>query len=172
MKYIIHGATGAQGSPLFKKLLNEGKSAFAAVRDPASLNGAPAIATDLYSVDSLVATYQGTEGIFVHLPLGHETVRKEFARNIAQAVDITKPTRVVVSTSGWKLGVWGDESALPTLVRELEKTGVSLAIIAPQLYLENLLLPMVIGAVKAEHQLPYPLGADYQIGRASCRERV
>lgn len=167
MKYIIHGATGAQGSPLFKKLLKEGKNAFAAVRDPASLNGTPSVAIDLSSVDSLVAAYQGAEGIFVHLPLGPETVRKQFAHNIAQAISITKPSRVVVSTSGWKLGIFGDESALPTLVRELERTGVSMAIIAPQLYLENLLLPVVIGVVKTEHQLPYPLGEDYPVSWCS-----
>lgn len=167
MKYIVHGATGAQGSPLFKKLLKEGKNAFAAVRDPASVHGAPAVTVDLSSVDSLVATYQGAEGIFIHLPLGPESVRKQFAHNIAKAVGITKPSRVVVSTSGWKLGVSGDERALPTLVNELKKTGVSMAIIAPQLYLENLLLPVVIGAVRTEHQLSYPLGDDYSVSWCS-----
>lgn len=167
MKYIIHGATGAQGSPLFKKLLEEGQNVFAAVRNPAALGGAPAVAIDLSSVDSLVATYQDAHGVFIHLPLGSEPMRKQFSHNIAKAIGIAKPSRVVVSTSGWKLGVAGDESALPTLVRELEKTGVSMAIIAPQLYLENLLLPVVIGAVKAEHQLPYPLGKDYPVSWCS-----
>lgn len=167
MKYIVHGATGAQGSPLFLKLLKEGQNAFAAVRDPASAHGAPAVAVDLSSVDSLVATYQGAEGIFIHLPLGPESVRKQFAHNIAKAVGITKPSRVVVSTSGWKLGVSGDESALPSLVSALKKTGVSMAIIAPQLYLENLLLPVVMGAIKTEHQLSYPLGDDYPVSWCS-----
>lgn len=42
MKYIIHGATEAQGLPLFNKLLQAGKAALAAVRDPATLTHAPA----------------------------------------------------------------------------------------------------------------------------------
>ncbi len=42
-----------------------------------------------------------------------------------------------------------------------------MATIAPQLYLENLLLPVVIGAVKTEHQLPYPLGEDYPVSWCS-----
>ncbi|MBE0487258.1 SDR family oxidoreductase [Marinobacter sp.] len=167
MKYIIHGATGAQGAPLFNKLIAEGKPAIAAVRDPASLEEAPAVAIDLSSVDSLVAAYTGAEGVFVHLPLGPESVRKQFAHNIAKAVAVAKPARVVVSTSGWPLEVPGDESALPMLVGELEKTGVSLAVIAPQLYLENLLLPVVIEPVKTEHQLPYPLGGNYPVSWCS-----
>lgn len=167
MKYVIHGATGAQGAPLFNKLITEGKHAVAAVRSTNVLHDKPAIEVDLASVDSLVAAYQGAEGVFVHLPLGPEPVRSLFARNIAKAVEIAKPSRVVVSTSGWTLGITGDESALPTLIKELAATGCSLAIISPQLYLENLLLPMVIGPVKTEHQLPYPLGADYPVSWCS-----
>lgn len=72
MKYVIHGATGAQGSPLFNKLMTEGKNVVAAVREPSMLQGAPAVTVDLSSVDSLIAAYTGAEGIFVHLPLGSE----------------------------------------------------------------------------------------------------
>ena len=63
MKYIIHGATGAQGSPLYKKMLKLGKQAVAAVRDPETLKGSPAIAVDNSSIDSLAAAYSGAGGI-------------------------------------------------------------------------------------------------------------
>jgi len=167
MTYIIHGATGAQGAPLYKILLAEGKPTVAAVRDPAALAGAPAVAVDLASVDSLAAAYAGAAGVFVHLPLGPEEIRLRYARNIAQAVARAEPHRVVISTSGWDLDVPGDESALPTLVREVGKTGVSLAVIAPRLYLENLLLPIIIEHVKAENVLRYPLRADYAVSWCS-----
>jgi uncharacterized protein YbjT (DUF2867 family) len=167
MKYIIHGATGAQGAPLFNRLIAEGKNVFAAVREPAALKGAAAVAIDLSSVDSLVAAYTDAEGVFVHLPLGPESIRNQYAHTIAQAIRIARPARVVVSTSGWPLGIPDDQSALPTLIRELEKTGVSLAIIAPQLYLENLLLPMVMDSVQNLRQLPYPLGANYPVSWCS-----
>ena len=130
MKYIIHGATGAQGAPLYTSSISQGKQAIAAVRDPKPDDN-NAIAIDYASVESLAQAYADAECVFIHLPLGPETMRMEFAKNIAQAVAISKPKRVVVSTSGWKLGVEGDRSALPTLIHELEKTGVSLAIIAP-----------------------------------------
>lgn len=167
MKYIIHGATGAQGSPLFNKLIEQGVDAVAAVRDPTSLKGVPTVTLDLTSIDSLISAYAGADGIFVHLPIGPEVMRSEFAHNIAKAIMEAKPARVVLTTSGWPLGIPGDKNALPTLINELEKTNVSLAIIAPQLYLENLLLPIVIGPVKEDHKLPYPLRNDYPVSWCS-----
>lgn len=167
MKYVIHGATGAQGSPLFNKLIKEGKNAVAAVRNPVALQGAPAVTVDLSSVDSLVAAYTDAAGVFVHLPLGPKASRLQFARNIGKAVEIARPQRVVISTSGWKMENPNDKGALPTLVRIVEKTEVSTAVIAPRLYLENLLLPIVIEPVKTDNVLPYPLRSDFPVSWCS-----
>ncbi|WJM80748.1 hypothetical protein QTI90_21250 [Pectobacterium brasiliense] len=56
---------------------------------------------------------------------------------------------------------------MPTLVREVENTGVSVATVAPVQYLENLLLPIIIEAVKQELKLPYPLRADFPVSWSS-----
>jgi uncharacterized protein YbjT (DUF2867 family) len=167
MTYVVHGATGAQGSPLFRKLAAEGKDVVAAIRNPQNLGAGSAVAVDLTSVQSLIAAYLGAEGVFIHLPLGPESLRLEYAHNIAEAVGVARPKRVVISTSGWALGNPDDKSALPELIRGVERTGVSTAIIAPRLYLENLLLPIVIEAVKSEGILPYPLGSDYPVSWCS-----
>jgi uncharacterized protein YbjT (DUF2867 family) len=173
MKYIIHGATGAQGSPLFKKLLKAGKAAVAAVRDPAALTDAPAVATDYSSVDSLAAAYRDAEGVFVHLPVVSEEARLQYARNIAEAIGRAKPRRVVISTSGWVVDEPGtsrqspENSAVSTLIRGVEKSGVSMAVIAPRLYLENLLLPVVLEPAKQEGILRYPLREDYPVSWSS-----
>lgn len=167
MTHVIHGATGAQGSPVFKKLADEGKNVTAAIRNPQKLGEDSAVAVDLTSVQSLVAAYLGAEGVFIHLPLGPESLRLQYAQNIAEAVGVARPKRVVISTSGWALGNPDDKSALPELIRGIERTGVSTAIVAPRLYLENLLLPIVIEAVKAEGILPYPLGSDYPVSWCS-----
>jgi hypothetical protein len=169
MKYIIHGATGAQGSPLYMKLLKAGKNAVAAVRNPESLKNSPAIAVDNGSVESLVAAYKGADGVFVHLPLGSEEMRLQYAKNIAQAIAISKPKRVVVSTSGWVIDAPGspiqtpDNTSVPTFVREIEKTEVSVAVIAPRLYLENLLLPITLETAKSEGLFQYPIRNDYSV---------
>lgn len=62
MPFIIHGATGAQGGPLFHLLLAKGKTALAAVRDPAKSEGKPSIVVDNSSIDSLVSAYTGADG--------------------------------------------------------------------------------------------------------------
>ena len=160
MKYIIHGATGAQGSPLYKKMLKLGKQAVAAVRDPETLKGSPAIAVDNSSIDSLAAAYSGADGVFIHLPLGPDNLRLQYAMNIAKAIEISRPKRVVLSTSGWvadapnSLLQFPSENAVPTLIREVERIGVSTATIAPRLFLENLLLPIVLEPVKKRRCSP------------------
>lgn len=167
MTYVVHGATGAQGSPLFRKLAAEGKNVAAAIRNPQNLGAGSVVAVDLTSVQSLVAAYLGAEGVFIHLPLGPESLRLQYAQNIVEAVGLARPKRVVISTSGWPLGNPDDKSALPELIRGVERTGVSTAIIAPRLYLENLLLPIVIEAVKTEGILMYPLRSDYPVSWCS-----
>ena len=70
MTFIVHGATGAQGSPVLTALRAAGHAATAAVRDPASADGL-AVAVDYDSVDSLAAAYERASGVFVHLPVGN-----------------------------------------------------------------------------------------------------
>lgn len=167
MKYIVHGATGAQGSPLFKKLTSEGKNAIAAIRHPRQLGAGTAVAVDLTSVQSLSAAYLDADGVFIHLPIAPEALRFQYAQNIAQAVSLARPKRVVISTSGFGVGAPDGQSAINELIGGIEGTGVSTAIIAPRLYLENLLLPIVLDAVKTEGILPYPLRADYPVSWCS-----
>lgn len=167
MKYIIHGATGAQGKPLFDQLTQSGEVALAAVRHLDSIKAGQGVEVDLDSVESLVAAYSGADGIFVHLPLGSESDRQTYANNIAEAIAKAQPERVVISTSGWKLGIEGDTSALPTLIEKVTATGVPTAVIAPQLYLENLLLPIVMEPVSKEGVLPYPLRENYPVSWCS-----
>ena len=173
MKYIIHGATGAQGGPLYKKMLNLGKEAVAAVRDTKSLEGLPGVVVDNASVESLAGAYKDADGVFIHLPIGGEEMRLQYAKNISQAVGIAKPKRVVISTSGWVVDAPGtpiqypDENSMPFLIREIQKTGVSTAVLAPRLYLENLLLPITLEKIKSEGVLEYPIREDYAVSWSS-----
>jgi uncharacterized protein YbjT (DUF2867 family) len=170
---MIHGATGAQGAPLLARLTSSGKRAVAAVRNTAAVKDMLAVAVDNASVDSLAAAYEGAEGVFIHLPVVAEADRLQYAHNIAQAIARAKPQRVVISTSGWVVDEPGSqlqnppESAISTLIREVQQTGVSLAVVAPRLFFENLLNPVVLGPVKSEGILRYPLRADYPVSWSS-----
>ena len=173
MTYVIHGATGAQGAPLLARLSQAGKPAVAAVRNTTAVKGAPAVEVDNASVDSLAAAYEGAAGVFIHLPVVAEAERLQYARNIAQAIARAKPKRVVISTSGVVIDEPDSplqsppESAISTLIREVQQTRVSLAVVAPRLFFENLLLPVFIGPAKVEGILRYPLRADFSVSWVS-----
>jgi uncharacterized protein YbjT (DUF2867 family) len=161
MTFIIHGATGAQGAPVLTALQTLGHSGVAAVRDGSRVNG-PAASVDYSSRDSLVAAYQGAEGVFVHLPLGRPEEQISFAQTIGEAVRRARPARVVFSTSGYTVGDVGDGvDGANMLFRELEDSGVSYAVVEPRLYLENLLMPALLRPAMQDGVLRYPLREDY-----------
>lgn len=170
MIHVVHGATGAQGGPLATRLAAAGH----AVRGTRDASGGPRL--DNGSIEALVAAYRGADGVFVHLPMGPEPVRVEQARNIVAAIATARPARVVVSTSGTIVDRPGtplqapDDSAIAILLRGVADTGVSHAIVATRLYLENLLLPIVFDAVGREGVLRYPIAADYRVSWSSHQD--
>ncbi len=143
------------------------------MRDPAMLTDIPSVAVNYASIDSLAAAYHDADGVFIHLPVVSEADRLQYAHNIAAAIGQAKPRRVVISTSGWVVDEPGtprqspENSAVMTLIRGVETTGVSLAVIAPRLYFENLLLPVVLEPAKHDGLLQYPLRADYPVSWSS-----
>lgn len=167
MTYIVHGATGAQGAPVLAALTAAGHSAAAAVRDVSRVSGAPAVGIDNEDPDSLAAAYRGAAGVFVHLPLGSPDQQMAYARAIAAAVERARPARVVVSTSGYPFGAAGAPTPLDVLIDGLGASGVSHAVLAPVMYLENLLLPPVVQGIRDDGVLRYPMRTDYAISWSS-----
>lgn len=173
MSFVIHGATGAQGAPLFDLMLARGLDARAALRDLDKAGSRPAISADAGSASSLETAYRGSEGIFVHLPQVPEPLRIDYAKNIVTAIDRARPARVVFSTSGAIVDEpssplqAADDSAVGILMNGLRDSGVSHAVIAPRLYLENLMLPTVIEPAKASGLLQYPIRADLAVSWSS-----
>jgi len=166
MTYIVHGATGAQGTPVASLLSAAGHHVTAAVRTPSTYAGpGTAVAVDLSDTASLVEAYTGAEGVFVHLPIGSPDQQVAYARTIADAVDAARPGRVVLSTSGYTLD--DPASAVSILAERLTASGVSSAVVQPRLYLENLLLPVVVGPVQQDGVLGYPVREDYAVSWSS-----
>ncbi|WP_344340774.1 SDR family oxidoreductase [Agrococcus versicolor] len=165
MTSLIHGANGAQGGPVAAVLRASGTTVHAAVRDAAAYRGDHhPVQVDLASADSLEQAYRGVDGVFVHLPVGAPDVQLAHAHAIVAAVAAARPGRVVVSTSGYATTAG---TPVGELVEGIERTGVSLAVVAPRLFLENLLLPTVVAPVRADGVLRYPIRADYRVSWAS-----
>lgn len=163
MTFIIHGATGAQGAPTLSLMRAAGLDTTAAVRATTKVDG-KAVAVDFDSMASLAEAYQGTDGVFVHLPLGSPAQQAAFATTIGDAVAQARPKRVVVSTSGYPLSLPdGTRTAHGILHDKLKESGVSYAVIAPKTFLENLLLPVTLEPTRTEGKLRYPIREDYAI---------
>ncbi|MFK0011609.1 NmrA family NAD(P)-binding protein [Streptomyces sp. NPDC091027] len=169
MTYVIHGATGAQGAPVAAALVAAGKSVTALTRDAeAAVPGARVFPADYADLARLTEAYRGAQGVFVHLPMGPEEDRRRFAANVVAAVQETRPDRVVVSTSGDDSGLRDPSgSALGALVAGLAESGVSCTVVAPKLYMENLLLPPVLGTTRETGVLRYPLRHDFPVAWSS-----
>ena len=174
MADIIHGATGAQGSPVLSALTSAGCTAIAAVRHPETVPaGIAARQVDLTSADSLASAYEGADGVFIHLPMGAPEAAAAQARAVVEAVTRARPGRVVISTSGQIVDQPGSplqapaDSPIMTLIDGVTGSGVPTAVVAPRLYLENLLLPVVLTPVREEGVLRYPLPASFPVSWSS-----
>ena len=174
MADIIHGATGAQGSPVLSALTSAGRSAVAAVRHPEAVPaGVVARQVDLASAASLASVYEGADGVFIHLPMGAPEAAAAQARAVVEAVTRARPGRVVISTSGQIVDQPGSplqapaDSPVMTLIDGVTGSGVPTAVVAPRLYLENLLLPVVLTPVREEGVLRYPLPASFPVSWSS-----
>lgn len=173
MTSVVHGATGAQGSPVLDALIALGEQPIALNRLGESIPGANSLAVDATSAEELTAAYQGADSVFVHLPLGTEETRLEIARAVVTALGEARPGRVVISTSGSIVDAPGTrlqvapDSALAQLIDGATATGISTAVVAPRLFLENLLLPHVQAGVREEGALRYPVRPDFAVSWAS-----
>ncbi|GGW79566.1 SDR family oxidoreductase [Streptomyces caelestis] len=167
MTYVIHGATGAQGAPVVAALAAAGKPVTALTRNPDTVvDGASVVAAGYSSTEALAEVYRGAHGVFIHLPVTSEEDRQTYARNIVAAVRESRPARVVFSTSGSPTDPdIGGAAAI--LLSGLADSGVPHAVIAPTLYLENLLMPYVLDTVRERGVLPYPIRADFPVSWAS-----
>ena len=174
MADIVHGATGAQGSPILSALTTAGRSAIAAVRHPEAVpDGIVAWQVDLASAASLASVYEGADGVFIHLPMGAPEAAAAQARAVVEAVAQARPGRVVISTSGQIVDQPGSplqaatDSPIMTLIDGVTGSGVPTAVVAPRLYLENLLLPVVLDPARQEGVLRYPLPASFPVSWSS-----
>ena len=174
MADIVHGATGAQGSPILSALTSAGRTAIAAVRHPEAVpDGIVARQVDLASAASLASAYKGADGVFIHLPMGAPEAAAAQARAVVEAVAQARPGRVVISTSGQIVDQPGSplqataDSPIMTLIDGVTGSGVPTAVVAPRLYLENLLLPVVLDPARQEGVLRYPLPASFPVSWSS-----
>lgn len=161
----VHGATGAQGSAVVRRLIDEGHKVRAIARDPRDLP--QGVAADLQDVEALAAAYAGVDAVVLQLPLVFEAKATAQAESVLQALTKAGVPRVVLNPGGSvppeePIGVpFVDARVL--LWAELPNVVADVALVGPvATYAENLAAPWSAPLVAAGEVL-YPLPAEAPI---------
>ncbi len=177
MHIVVHGATGAQGRPVALALGVDGHQVVGLTRSVHPGN-ADFVSADINDPSSLIRAYARAEGVFIHLPIPsdpHDAGR--WVPAILQALQQSTVRRVVLSTSGAPIGdagphpiMQGRRDGMRSFVNALQSVVAEVVVIAPRLFLENLLLPFVTGPLLERGVLRYPLPATAKVSWISHRD--
>jgi uncharacterized protein YbjT (DUF2867 family) len=152
----LHGASGAQGAPVARRLLAAGHRVRAAVRRPElAPPGCEPVAADLGDPESLVRAYDGADAVVAQLPQIFDATAIRQAESVAAALD-RSGAEYVVFNAGGPTGATG----MPYLdARTLlaERATASVEPYAP--YMDNFAAPWSAGRIVAG-ELAYPLPAE------------
>lgn len=163
-KVLVFGATGAQGSPVARQLLEQGIAVKAVSREAEkvrelygeTVEAAPA---DLSDLDSLRQAFEDVDAAFLHLPFGGDA--RFFPVQLGNALQAAKEAnlpRLIFTTSGSTMDnlppvamVEGNRAA----ARAVLSSGVNSVVLRPTIYLENL-LHFALGEMQKDGVLSYP----------------
>lgn len=153
----VHGATGTQGRPVVRYLLDQGHTVRAVTRRAGA---------DLTDVQAMTETYRDVDAVVLQLPLVFDDTAVRQAETVLAALDKAAVPRVVFNTSGGlpetPVGVpFIDARAL--LRTELPSVVDTVAVLAPAAtYAENLSAAWSAPLVAAG-EIRYPLPAQAPI---------
>jgi uncharacterized protein YbjT (DUF2867 family) len=161
---LSYGATGSQGEPVARKLLEAGHQVRVVVRHPekaaalAAL-GAEVVRGDLHDPSSLQRASQGIERVFLMYPFSAGGNPFEVLGNALQAARDAKVEHLVFNTSGHPpaqatgIPMLDGRIALEQLV---QNSGVPTVLLRPGVYMENFLGPWCLPSIQNTNTVTYP----------------
>lgn len=174
-KVLVYGAGGVQGGAVARKLLEEGYTVHTIVRssDKAAQlqeQGIAAFVGDLSHADSLASAHDGVSKVFLLLPVDYDLERnRQFIRNTVDAAKHANVKLLVFNTSGSVLDDVTGVTAIDIkreLIAYVKQSGIPSIILQPTFYMENFLIPGVVG----NQTLAYPVPADSAIAWISMED--
>jgi len=169
---LVTGATGSQGTPVARRLLEAGFGVRVLTREAgraAALTalGAEVFAGDLGDPDAVRAAVRGVDGVFLLVPFFAEPdAALGYGRNVIDSA----------RAEGVRLLVWNPGGEIPPaptgnpaidlrlgLLAEVEGSGVPYIVLQPTAYLENLLGPWTREEVAAADTFAYPTPDEVRI---------
>jgi uncharacterized protein YbjT (DUF2867 family) len=162
-RYLVYGATGAQGGPVARLLLDAGHHVRILARSPDRAQdllarGAEPMTGDMGDPAALARASAGVDGIFLLVPFFDPRPVYGIA-----AIDAAR-------RAGVRRIVWNASGAIPPvdtgspgadmrrrILAHLEASGIDFAALEPTVYMENLLGPWTAPEVAAADSLAYPI---------------
>ena len=143
---LVYGATGAQGGPVARRLLEEGRRIRILTRDPGKAEslreaGAEIALGDLENPESLEAASKGADKVFFHVPLGFILdVGTAYGRNAIDAA-VSAGIGLFVFDTNFPLPSEPTDVVVTEIRRVvqayLQGSGIAHIIIRPTFYIEN-----------------------------------
>lgn len=176
---LVYGATGAQGGPVVRRLLQEGHHVRVLVRNPHKAEalqqaGAEIAVGNLSDLASLKAANKGIDAVFLHLPLQFDpVVVTGYGRNAIDAAKAAGVGHLVFSTSVLVPDLHTNVKALDlkrNVEMYLQQSGVPNVILRPTFYMENFAAPWSAPAIMQQGTVAYPMTSDFKASWISLED--
>ena len=175
---LAYGATGTQGGPVTRQLLDRGESLRILVRDPAKVRdlearGAEVAVGDLDDLDSLRRAHEGVDRVFLHLPLQYDfELHERYGRNAITAAREAGVELLVLNTTahvypGTAVEVY---EVRQRVLDELAASGVPSVVLRPTFYMDNWLGPWILPGIRDAGVLAFALPEDHPFSWVSAEE--
>jgi NAD(P)H dehydrogenase (quinone) len=175
---LAYGATGTQGGPVARRLLEAGERVRLLVRDPDAVRelasrGAEVAVGDLGDPDSLREAHRGVDRVFLHLPLQYDfDLHLAYGRNAIAAAKEADVELVVVNTTahvyeGTDVEVYNVRNHV---LQELRGSGVPAIVLRPTFYMDVWLGPWINPGIQNDGVLAFALPHDHPFSWVSADE--
>lgn len=178
-RVLVIGATGDQGHPLLRRLIEEGFEPIAAIRNPDALKGTEfheveTIKADLMDQASMINAAKDTSYITAHLPFTYDlNMAQTFGENIAAAARENKIKRIVFNTSCYvhdtDLGIGGHDGRR-RIEKAIKASGVPFIIFEPVVFMDNFTRVWAKPGIVNHNIMGYPASPELKVNWISLND--
>ncbi len=175
---LAYGATGTQGGPVARRLVDAGERVRLLVRDPEKARdlearGAEVAVGDLGDLDSLRRAHRDVDRVFLHLPLQYDfALHKTYGSHAIAAAREANVELVVMNTTthvydGTDVEVY---NVREEVLDELRGSGLPAIVLRPTFYMDVWLGPWILPGIQDRGALAFPLPNDHPFSWVSADE--
>ncbi|GGH75874.1 SDR family oxidoreductase [Saccharibacillus endophyticus] len=174
-RVLVYGASGVQGGAVARLLIEQGFGVRTVTRSEQKAEalrqqGIEAFVGNMDNPDALVEAHVGVDKVFLNLPIEFDLSNlSTYAANTVEAAKRAGVKLIVVNSNGFLPEEPSGFESLDIklqMIEQVKASGIPWIVVKPTLYLENLLIPGVVG----QEALAYPIPADKPIAWISSED--